>query len=242
MATDKPSAKVPVASAKLRLMKLSRFVACILLPLLSLAHNLNAQNNDAEFTSVSEEFIKGYLAARPLEAVALGFHEFDGKINDYTRLSIDAELSRLKRFDDRLKKFDLSKLNTRNSIDLRILQAAISRELFIIQDLAVFERNPMTYANAIDLNIYVARKFAPLEDRVRSIIAIEAQAPNIMIAGKTNLAENLPKPYVELAIQIARGAAHFLQKGSGRSHQRFEGREADGRIQQLESQSRCGIE
>ena len=212
MATDKPSAKVPGASAKLRLMKLSRFVACILLSLLSLAQNLNGQNNDAKFTSVSEEFIKGYLAARPLEAVALGFHEFDGKINDYTRLSIDAELSRLKRFDDRLKKFDLSKLNTHNSIDLRILQAAISRELFIIQDLAVFERNPMTYAHAIDLNIYIARKFAPLEDRVRSIIAIEAQAPNIMIAGKTNLAENLPKPYVELAIQIARGAAHFLQK------------------------------
>jgi uncharacterized protein (DUF885 family) len=193
-------------------MKPSRSVACILLLLLRFAPHLAAENTDTEFTNVSDEFIRGYLAARPLEAVALGFHEFDGKINDYTRLSIDAELSRLKRFDDRLKKFDLAKLNARNSIDLRILQAAINRELFIIQDLAVFERNPMTYANAVDLNIYVARKFAPLEDRLRSIIAIEAQVPNIMIAGKTNLAENLPKPYVELAIQIARGAAHFLQK------------------------------
>ena len=212
LATDKPSAKVALVSAKPRLMKLTRLVACILVPLLSLAPSLNAQNNDVEFTSVSEEFIRGYLNARPLEAVALGFHEYDGKINDYTRLSIDAELSRLKRFDDRLRKFDLSKLSARNSIDLRILQAAISRELFVIQDLAVYERNPMTYANAIDLNIYVVRKFAPLEDRVRSIIAIEAQVPNIMIAGKTNLAENLPKPYVELAIQIARGAANFLQK------------------------------
>ena len=192
-------------------MRPSRF-ACILLPLFFLARNLIAENSDAEFASVSDEFIKGYLAARPLEAVALGFHEFDGKISDYTRLSIDAEVSRLKRFQDRLKKFDLSELNTRNSIDLRILQAAISRELFIIQDMGVFERNPMTYARAIDLNIYISRKFAPLDDRVRSIVAIEAQAPNIMIAGKTNLAENLPKPYVELAIQIARGAAHFLQK------------------------------
>ena len=223
-------------------MKLSRFVACILLPLLSLAQNLNAQNNDAEFTSVSEEFIKGYLAARPLEAVALGFHEFDGKINDYTRLSIDAELSRLKRFDDRLKKFDLSKLNARNSIDLRILQAAISRELFVIQDLAVFERNPMTYANAIDLNIYIARKFAPLEDRVRSIIAIEAQAPNIMIAGK-NQSRGEPAETVRRARDPNRARrGTFSPERSGRSHQRFEGREADGRIQQLESQSRCGVE
>ena len=212
LATDKASAKVPSLLPRLRLMKLPRLLACISLLLLSLAPNLHAQDSDAEFASVSDEFIRGYLAARPLEAVALGFHEFDGKINDYTRLSIDAEVSRLKRFDDRLKKFDLSKLNARNSIDLRILQAAISRELFMIQDMAIFERNPMTYANAVDLNIYISRKFAPLDDRVRSIVAIEAQIPNIMIAGKTNLAENLPKPYVELAIQIARGAAHFLQK------------------------------
>lgn len=193
-------------------MKMLRFVASALLIFLALLPHLNAADDDAEFTSVSDEFIRGYLAARPLEAVALGFHEFDGKISDYTRLSIDAEVSRLKRFQDRLNKFDPQKLDDRNSIDLRILQAAISRELFIIQDLAVFESNPMTYARAIDLNIYISRKFAPLEDRLRSIIAIEAQAPNIMIAGKTNLAEKLPKPYVELAIQIARGAAHFLQK------------------------------
>ncbi len=212
LATSKASAKVRLAFAKVRLMKLLRLVACISLPLLVLVPHLDAVDSDTEFTNVSDEFIRGYLAARPLEAVALGFHEFDGKISDYTRLSIDAEVARLKRFDDRLKKFDPKELNARNSIDLRILQAAISRELFVIQDLAVFERNPMTYARAIDLNIYISRKFAPLEDRLRSIIAIEAQAPNIMIAGRTNLAENLPKPYVELAIQIARGAAHFLQK------------------------------
>ena len=193
-------------------MKLSRYLVLLAILLVLVARSAMAENSDTEFNSVAEEFIKGYLTARPLEAVALGFHEYDGKINDYTRLSIDAELSRLKRFDDRLKKFDLAKLNTRNAIDLRILQAAISRELFLIQDMAIFERNPMTYAHAIDLNIYMSRKFAPLEDRLRSIIAIEAQAPNILIAGKTNLADVLPKPYVELAIQISRGAAEFLRK------------------------------
>jgi uncharacterized protein (DUF885 family) len=173
---------------------------------------LAAQNADADFNKVADEFIQGHLAAHPLQGTALGLHEYDGKINDYTRLSIDAELSRLKRFDDRLKKFDLAKLSPRNSIDLRILRTAISKELFQIQDMGIYERNPMTYARAIDVNIYVKRNFAPLEDRVRSLIAIEAQAPNIMIAAQTNLAKVLPKPYVELAIQIAKGSADFLRK------------------------------
>ena len=47
---------------------------------------------------------------------------------------------------------------------------------------------------------------------MRSIIAIESQAPNIMIAGKTNLLPSLPKPFIELAIQIAKGSADFLRK------------------------------
>jgi hypothetical protein len=89
-----------------------------------------AQTQDAEYEAVAEEYVKTYLAAHPLQGTALGFHEYDGKINDYSRLALDAELSRLRRFDDRLAKFDPAKLSPRQSIDLRILQVAVKRELF----------------------------------------------------------------------------------------------------------------
>ncbi len=171
-----------------------------------------AQTPDAEYEAVAEEYIKGYLTAHPLNATSLGFHEYDGKISDYSRLALDAELSRVRRFDDRLKKFDLEKLSARQSIDLRILQAAIKKQLFETQEMASFERNPMVYARAADVNVYIKRNFAPLEDRVRSIVLIEQQVPNIVIAAKTNLNPVLPKPYIELAIQIARGSAAFLRK------------------------------
>src|SRR5438270_1141715 len=167
---------------------------------------------DAELDFVADEYIRGYLAARPLHATALGFHEYDGRIFEHTRLAIDAEVTRLRRFDDRLTKFDIAKLGPRAAIDLRLLQAAIKRELFFIGDLAIYEHNALTYARALDVGVYAKRKYAPIEDRVRSMIVVENQAPNIMIAAKTNLAEALPKPQVELAIQIARGAAEFLKK------------------------------
>src|SRR5215813_10038536 len=171
-----------------------------------------AETEDPEYEAVAEEYIKGYLSAHPLEGTALGLHEYDGKISDYSRLALDAELSRLRRFEDRLAKFDPAKLGSRQSIDLRILQAAVKRGLFEMQDMSVFERNPMVYARAGDVNVYIKRNFAPLEDRVRSLVAIESQIPNILIAARTNLDEKLPKPFVELAIQIARGSADFLKK------------------------------
>jgi len=176
------------------------------------AAGLAAQTDDTEYEAVAEEYVKTYLAAHPLEGTALGLHEYDGKISDYSRLALDAELSRLRRFDDRLAKFDPAKLGARQSIDLRILQAAVKRDLFEMQDMSVFERNPMIYAGAADVNVYIKRNFAPLEDRVRSLVAIESQIPNILIAARTNLNGVLPKPYVELAIQVAKGSSDFLKK------------------------------
>lgn len=179
---------------------------------LPLASAFAVQTPDSEYEAVAEEFIKGYFAARPLLGTAIGLHEYDGKITDYSRLALDAELSRLKRFDDRLQKFELNKLSQRQSIDLRILQAAIRNEIFQREAMAIYERNPIVYARAADVNIYIKRNFAPLEDRVHSIVAIESQVPNILIAARTNLDPVLSKPYVELAIRVAKGSADFLRK------------------------------
>src|ERR1700739_2657611 len=173
---------------------------------------LALQTPDQEYEAIAEEFIKGYFAARPLLGTAMGMHEYDGKISDYSRLALDAELSRLKRFEDRLEKFEPSKLSQRQSIDLRILQTGIRKEIFQREAMLIYERDPMVYARAAHVNIYIKRNFAPLDDRVHSVVAIESQIPNILIAAKTNLDHVLPKPKVELAIQIAKGSADFLRK------------------------------
>lgn len=186
-------------------------VAAIFLAVCLPGQAFAAQPLDADYEKVAEEFIKGYFAANPLLGTTLGLHEYDGKITDFSRLALDAELSRLRRFDDRFDKFDLTKLSPRQAIDLRTVKATIRKEILQRQEMGIYERNPMVYARAVDVNVYIKRTFAPLEDRVRSIIAIESQVPNIMIAAKTNLDDALPKPYVELAIQIARGGADFLR-------------------------------
>jgi uncharacterized protein (DUF885 family) len=182
-------------------------IAVTCLPLATFA----LQTPDSEYEAIAEDYIKGYFAARPLLGTAMGLHEYDGKITDYTRLALDAELARLKRFEDRLKKFELNKLSQRQSIDLRILEAGIDKEIFQREAMSIFERDPMVYARAADVNVYIKRNFSPLEDRVHSIVAIESQVPNIVIAAKTNLNPVLPRPYVELAIQIAKGSADFMR-------------------------------
>src|SRR2546428_2666083 len=80
-----------------------------------------AQTPDSEYEAVAEEYIRGYFAARPLQGTSIGLHEYDGKITDYSRLALDAELSRLRRFDDPMYKIDPTKLTRRQPIALTTL-------------------------------------------------------------------------------------------------------------------------
>src|SRR5213596_484812 len=102
---------------------------------------------DAAFSSLAKEYITGYLAWRPQTGTALGFHEYDGKVTDLSRPSLDAELARLKSFDSRLNGLDPGRLSKRAAYDYRILQGTIRRELIGFQQMQIHSRNPMTYAS-----------------------------------------------------------------------------------------------
>ncbi|HEY5825643.1 MAG TPA: DUF885 domain-containing protein [Cyclobacteriaceae bacterium] len=166
---------------------------------------------DASFEKLSEEFLTGYFAFRPATATYLGMHEYDRQKRDYSKAALDAELARLKDFEQRLVSIGDS-ISTKASYDYKILLSAIRQEIFSFEDLQVFNKNPMTYAGTLSLNIFIQRDFAPLNERVQSIIAIEEQAPAIFAAARENLNDSLAKPYVETAIMIADGTADFLGK------------------------------
>jgi len=87
------------------------------------------ENTDKAFQQLSDDFLQGYLNRRPQVAVALGFHEYDGKIADLSKNSLDNELKRLKDFDQRLAALDTSALSEKMFYDYRILHAAIKNEI-----------------------------------------------------------------------------------------------------------------
>ena len=167
---------------------------------------------EASFAQLTEEFLAGHLAWRPQMGTMLGLHEYDGKLTDFSRASIDAELARLRRFDHALARFNAAALSPQAFYEFLGWHGAVRNELFNFEDMESYIRNPMTYASAIDVNIYIKRNFAPLEERVKSIIRILQQTPRVVAAAKANLAGSLPRPYVETAVEISNGAADFLSK------------------------------
>jgi uncharacterized protein (DUF885 family) len=185
------------------------FALCGCAPVPERSHTPTA---DTEFRQLADEYLAGFLAWRPQTGTGLGFHQYDGKITDFSKASVYSELARLRAMDNRLDQFQPAGLSKVGLSDYRILRNAIKREIFSFEEMKLYWENPMTYAGALDVNIYIKRNFAPLRERVRSLTAILRKAPDIMAAARENLVESLPRPHIETAIEQANGAADFLGK------------------------------
>ena len=172
----------------------------------------DTDNGDAAFVRLADDYISGYLAWRPQTGTALGLHEYDGRLTDYGRASVETELGRLKSFAGRLAGLNTNGLSAGAFYDYRILRSAIQREIFGFERMDIFRQNPMTYAGALDASIYIKRDFAPLSQRARALIGILNQAQPLFAAARANLAGELPRPQVETAIEQTEGAADFLAK------------------------------
>jgi uncharacterized protein (DUF885 family) len=160
---------------------------------------------------LADDFLNGYLQRNPQSAVALGFHEFDGKLEVMTKTAIAEELAFYNGIEKKLLAIDTAQLSRASYFDYRLMQAELRNLYFSMVEQDAHHRNPMDYAGALSLDIYIKRNFAPLEERVKSIIRIEKEAPAIFKAARENLRDSLAKPFVETAIEIAKGSAEFLK-------------------------------
>lgn len=164
------------------------------------------------FRSVTDEFVKTHFAMRPMEGMALGWHEYDGKFVVPTAEVMRAERARLERFDWQFREVDAAKLTRSERLDLDLLKLVVARERWAQEVQRNWTRNPMMYAGWVDVSFYLKRDFKPLRERVADMTAILEKAPAVYAAGRTNLGVVLPRPFVETAIDVAQGTASFLEK------------------------------
>src|SRR6202012_3852313 len=87
----------------------------------------NASGN-AGFQKLADSYIDGFLAWRPADGVALGYHQYDGKSTDMSKEALGKELGRLKSYDQQLGAIDTTSLSEQAFYDYRILRSAVKNE------------------------------------------------------------------------------------------------------------------
>src|SRR3954469_15049532 len=111
------------------MLKAFRFTLAILAAIVLSGCKTSKLSPDAEFHKISDEYLEGHLAWRPTVGMSLGLHQYDGRITDFSRASLDAELRRLKSFQAKLACIDAKHLSHEISFDYRLLQSAVGAEI-----------------------------------------------------------------------------------------------------------------
>src|SRR5580765_8100833 len=172
----------------------------------------------SNFAALADRYFdEYYFKFNPSNATAAGFHQYDDQLEDYSRASIDKQIALLKKFKGEFSGRSLPAKPTDAELaewtDLTLILDDINGRLLSLENIRAWEKNPDQYSGGITNSIFIimARTFAPLEQRLKSVVAREKQVPAAFQAARQNV-KNPPPIYVEVALEQIPGLISFFQK------------------------------
>jgi len=161
--------------------------------------------------SFRDQFLEGYFEKSPHFAVSQGRHDFDGRLPDWSPAGLSAKIDFLKASRRAAENFDAARLDEAGRFERDYLVEVINGDLFWLETAAWPARNPYFYASQMDPNVYVAREYAPLEQRLRAYIAYAAEVPRAAEQIQLNLRTPLPRSYVAIGRTMFGGLASYVE-------------------------------
>jgi uncharacterized protein (DUF885 family) len=171
------------------------------------------QSSEAEWNALVDNFLDSYFKYAPTQGTSTGFHQYDAQLEDYSRASVDEQIKVLHQFEKRTASFDAKQLAETEAGDREMLLGNIRSALLTLETIRPWEKNPDSYSSGITNSVYVimSRRFAPPDERLRSVVAREKLMPAVFDAARQNL-KNPPRIYTEIALEQLPGIIGFFQK------------------------------
>lgn len=167
---------------------------------------------EKRYDLLSDEFFDIYYSYYPVHATRQGLHQWDDSLGHYQRGEIYDTLRRMKAVQAQVAAIDPELMDHLHAIDHPVLTTRIKREIYWVETWRFWENNPLFYKDVIIEGMFnlVSRDFAPLEDRLRSLIARQKDVPGVLQAARENLL-NPPVEYTNQAIAQVAGVRNFLK-------------------------------
>ena len=126
-----------------------------------------------DFRAIVDEVLAGYFRAYPVQATEIGQHAHDGRWPDLTDAGRAARLAWVTDASAQVEAAAPDALSRDDAIDRRILLENLAAIRFAEETLDEGSWNPMTYVYLFGNGLFslLAREFAPLPDRMRSVAA-----------------------------------------------------------------------
>jgi uncharacterized protein (DUF885 family) len=171
-----------------------------------------ARDSSAGWDNLVDQFFTDYFAVHPSLGTYAGFHRYDSELEDYSQRSVDNEVILANRYLERFEKFASKLPSGEQEQDRQFVISQIRARLLELQSIREWEKNPDVYSSGITQSAFgiMSRKFAPPEQRLRSLIDREKRMPVILASARANL-KDPPRIFTEVAVQQVPGLINFFQ-------------------------------
>ncbi len=196
---------------------------CVILALIVMARSQSTGARTAQQAAANEKqtawdkladeyFDEVYFKFAPSSGTAAGLHQYDALLEDYSRAGVDANVAALHTFEKSVEAVDPKGLDETRAADRELVLANIQGTLLALESIRQWEKNPDYYSSGVSSSIYVImiRKFAPADERLRSVVAREKKMPAVFRAARANL-KNPPRIYTEIALEQLPDIISFFQ-------------------------------
>jgi uncharacterized protein (DUF885 family) len=163
------------------------------------AEDAAAGQATAQFQLLAEDYLDDLARRHPDVATELGDHRFDGQLPDHSAAALDDEHRRLDEFAARLTAIDQAGLDAELNVDAAVLGNNLGRRLLEIDELREQTWNPLLANPGQAIYALLARDYAPLPDRLRSLAGRLAAVPATLSAARDELGR-MPRVHLETAI------------------------------------------
>lgn len=172
----------------------------------------NASKTQLAWPGVVDHIIQGYFARHPEDAVQAGRHEFDGKVPDLSEAGHLEEIEWMKKELRYVENYAID-LTPEEKREREYVIAVLKKRLFWADTMKWWKKSPLAHSDVFDPEAYVAREYAPLEERLKGYIALLEATPAAVAQLKTVLSgAPMPKPYSEVGKLVYGGYADFFAK------------------------------
>ena len=161
------------------------------------------------FTTLARQVLDEMLERHPESATALGDHRFDDRLSDRSQAALDDEARWAGRRLDDLRALVLDALPPAERVDAEIVTTALERRRFELEELREHEWDPLLANPGTAVYVLLARDFAPLGDRLRSVAGRLAAVPGALDIARRSLV-GMPRVHVETAIGQFTGTRTLL--------------------------------
>jgi uncharacterized protein (DUF885 family) len=170
---------------------------------------------DARFEALGQRFVDEFGRYSPVYATALGDHRFDGELDDLGAAGRARSIAWIRDLLAQLETIDRSKLSRANQVDAAMLENQLRYAIWSDQTYRDWSWDPLVYTQLTGQALYglLAREFAPLPERLRSLAARLEKMPRLLEQARANLVPaRVPSIHAQTAVKQNPGVLSLVDE------------------------------